>query len=203
MTTNTEVQQGGELPQDDVETLLTVFDMGLSFALCHRDFGDMRKAVKELQTDFTAIRAALAQSAASVPAQAVQQGIDTSTLTRYAPSRYGDIGDLEACYDGTYFLVSDVQDLSCAAPVPAASVPDAGQLLAREQRDAQTLATLLRKERERFEFLHSTNCDADGWEWGVARVHRAADGRIEYLWGVSDHADIDAIIAAAAPPNKP
>lgn len=44
---------------------------------------------------------------------------------------------------------------------------------------------------ERLHFLHSTNTDAEGWEWGVARV-RNVDGRVEYLWGLSDHSDIDA-----------
>ena len=51
-------------------------------------------------------------------------------------------------------------------------------------------------DAERLAFLHSTNGDADGWEWGVARVRRAADGRIEYLWGLSDHSDVDAAILA-------
>lgn len=69
-------------------------------------------------------------------------------------------------------------------------------LLEREMRDAQSLASLLRKERERFEFLHSTNKDAEGWEWGVARVRGGSDGRIEYLWGTSDHLDVDAAMAA-------
>lgn len=69
-------------------------------------------------------------------------------------------------------------------------------LLEREMRDAQSLASLLRKERERFEFLHSTNKDAEGWEWGVARVRGGSNGRIEYLWGASDHLDVDAAMAA-------
>lgn len=64
----------------------------------------------------------------------------------------------------------------------------------REQRDAQSLASLLKEERERFEFLHSTNCDAEGWEWGVARIHVNQYGEAEYLWGLSDHSDIDAEI---------
>jgi len=66
------------------------------------------------------------------------------------------------------------------------------QRLVREIGDSEALAKLLAKERARFEFLHSTNRDASGWEWGVARVRRAEDGRIEYLWGASDHSDIDA-----------
>lgn len=44
-------------PDSNLQTALTVFDMGLGFALCHRDFAEMRNAVKKLQQDFTAIRA--------------------------------------------------------------------------------------------------------------------------------------------------
>jgi len=51
------------VPDDDLQTALTVFDMGLGFALCHRDFGDMRNAVKKLQSDFIAIRALVAAPA--------------------------------------------------------------------------------------------------------------------------------------------
>lgn len=72
------------------------------------------------------------------------------------------------------------------------AVADAKRLLEREMRDAQTLASLLKQERERFEFLHSTNCDAEGWEWGVARIRVNQYGEVEYLWGLSDHSDIDA-----------
>lgn len=36
---------------------MTVFDMGLGFALCHRDFSATRDAVKKLQEDFKEIRA--------------------------------------------------------------------------------------------------------------------------------------------------
>lgn len=50
---------------------------------------------------------------------------------------------------------------------------------------------------ERLAFLHSTNKDAEGWEWGVVRI-RNVDGRIEYLWGLSDNSDIDAAIQAQA-----
>ncbi|HWW69681.1 MAG TPA: hypothetical protein VN089_07065 [Duganella sp.] len=84
-----------------------------------------------------------------------------------------------------------IQTALAAHPAPSSDAV----LLAREQRDAQSLASLLAKERARFEFLHSTNRDAEGWEWGVARV-RVVDGKVEYLWGASDHSDIDAIVAA-------
>lgn len=48
-------------PDSDLQTALTVFDMGIGFALCHRDFADMRNAVKKLQEDFTAIRSMVSQ----------------------------------------------------------------------------------------------------------------------------------------------
>jgi hypothetical protein len=48
---------------DELQALLTTFDMGLGFALCHRDFSDTRNAVKQLQRDFTEIRSALASQA--------------------------------------------------------------------------------------------------------------------------------------------
>lgn len=53
------------------------------------------------------------------------------------------------------------------------------------------------QDAARLAFLHSTNKDADGWEWGVVRL-RNVDGRVEYLWGLSDHSDIDAAIQAQA-----
>lgn len=49
-----EAAQPGEL-----QSLLTVFDMGLGFALCHRDFSETRNAIKKLQQDFTEIRIAI------------------------------------------------------------------------------------------------------------------------------------------------
>jgi hypothetical protein len=45
--------------------------------------------------------------------------------------------------------------------------------------------------------LHSTNKDAEGWEWGVARVRVNADSKIEYLWGASDHSDLDVAMLAS------
>lgn len=49
---------------EELDVALTVFDMGLGFALCHRDFGSIRAAVKKLQEDFTAIRKMIAPSPA-------------------------------------------------------------------------------------------------------------------------------------------
>lgn len=47
----------------DLQTALTVFDMGLGFALCHRDAADVRIAVKKLQSDFVSICAMIAARA--------------------------------------------------------------------------------------------------------------------------------------------
>lgn len=53
----------------------------------------------------------------------------------------------------------------------------------------------------RLAFLHSTNKDADGWEYFVARV-RWVDGKPELLWALSDHSDIDAAMAASTTTEK-
>lgn len=53
------VQQGDAEDAPELDALLTVFDIGLAFALCHRDFGDTRNAVKKLQQDFIVLRAAI------------------------------------------------------------------------------------------------------------------------------------------------
>jgi len=103
-----------------------------------------------------------------------------------------------------FALLALVRPRKCLELLEAADDSvDAMKALAREQRDAQGLASLLRRERQRFEFLHSSNTDADGWEWGVARVRLAESGRVEYLWGLSDHSDIDAAMSTqecALPP---
>lgn len=84
---------------------------------------------------------------------------------------------------------------SCGTAHSFLTMPDEAkrEFFARAVEDS----VLLKQFEERFEFLHSTNKDADGWEWGVARVRISADGKIEYLWGASDHSDLDAAIAAA------
>jgi hypothetical protein len=52
---------------------------------------------------------------------------------------------------------------------------------------------------ERMAFLHSTNKDADGYEFGIAKVKFDAAGKIEsFLWGLGDSSDLDAAIAAKA-----
>lgn len=58
----------------------------------------------------------------------------------------------------------------------------------------------LRKlSEERIAFLHSTNKDADGYEFGIAKVKFDAAGKIEsFLWGLGDNSDLDAAIASKA-----
>ena len=104
------------------------------------------------------------------------------------------------CKTGETQLYADVEQDEFAQYLKEGETPI--QRLMREIGDSEALARLLAKERARFEFLHSTNSDAAGWEWGVARVRRAADGRIEYLWGLSDHSDIDAAAQLAQSADK-
>lgn len=52
--------------------------------------------------------------------------------------------------------------------------------------------------KERLEWLHSGSgvTDADGYEWGVARVKFDSNGQCkEVLWTNSDHGDLDAEIS--------
>jgi hypothetical protein len=99
--------------------------------------------------------------------------------------------------DGYADALDDLRALLAAVPVPQeGDAVDAAALLERERRDAQSLASLLAKERARFRFLHTSNRDADGWEWGVARIRISDNGQVEYLWGATDHSDIDAARAA-------
>lgn len=97
-----------------------------------------------------------------------------------------------------------VSDAAPSEPVPQ-GVPEGWQdylrdgesplqRLQREIADSDSMASLLARERARFEFLHSNNKDADGWEWGVAKVRFDNSGKVEFLWGLSDHSDIDALI---------
>jgi len=74
--------------------------------------------------------------------------------------------------------------------------------LKREIKECHSLLNLLIKGRRRFEFLHSTNVDAEGWEWGVARIRVNEFGEAEYLWGLSDHSDIDAAAQLAQSADK-
>lgn len=92
----------------DLQTALTVFDMGLSFALCHKDFGATREAVKKLQADFDAIQAMLAAPAASlaVLTDAERLALVTSVLNHV-------VG-----------VVSSFGDVSCAAYLSTWHKPD-------------------------------------------------------------------------------
>ena len=74
--------------------------------------------------------------------------------------------------------------------------------LNREIADSNALTSLLANERRRLEFLHSVNKDAEGYEYGIAKVKFSESGQIEsFLWALSDGSDIDAALAAqpAAP----
>lgn len=53
---------------------------------------------------------------------------------------------------------------------------------------------------ERMTFLHSINKDADGYEYGIAKVKFSPSGQIEsFLWSLSDNSDLDAAIAQQSP----
>jgi hypothetical protein len=52
----------------------------------------------------------------------------------------------------------------------------------------------LEKDAERLAWLHTINIDrkdADGWEYGVAKVRFHSNGMTDVLWCLSDHSDID------------
>lgn len=50
-------------------------------------------------------------------------------------------------------------------------------------------------DTERLAFLHGTNSDAEGWEYGVCKAIFGPDGKVAaMLWTASDHSDIDALI---------
>ena len=53
---NTRAPATDVLLSDGLSTAIKVFDIGLGFALCHRDRDSMIEAVEKLQTDFTAVR---------------------------------------------------------------------------------------------------------------------------------------------------
>lgn len=67
-------EEGRALPDGELslDQLMKVFDMGLGFALCHRDFTDTRNAVKKLQEDFKVIQQRASQLA--LPAGPVPEG---------------------------------------------------------------------------------------------------------------------------------
>lgn len=58
-------------------------------------------------------------------------------------------------------------------------------------------------DTRRLAFLHSTNRDAQGYEWGVAAVKFDAHGKVaSCLWGLSDSSDIDKLMSAPTLPCK-
>jgi len=71
-------EEGQALPDGELslDQLMKVFDMGLGFALCHRDFTDTRNAVKKLQEDFKVIQQRASQLA--LPAGPVGEVIGAS-----------------------------------------------------------------------------------------------------------------------------
>ena len=64
----------------------------------------------------------------------------------------------------------------------------------------------LRKYEQRLNWLHQgggeTDRDAEGYEWGVARIKFDAHGQVTgALWTNSDHSDLDAEMERAKPLN--
>jgi len=74
--------QGDAVPvnSDALATMLTVFDMGLGFALCHHGFAETRNAIKDLQKDFTEIRIAVANATRQSSADAVDAARGNASL---------------------------------------------------------------------------------------------------------------------------
>lgn len=62
---------------------------------------------------------------------------------------------------------------------------------------AKDLANLCVEHERRFEFLHSTNMDASGYEWGIYRVKWDSGRAADVLQTLSDLSDLDAAIARA------
>lgn len=59
------------------------------------------------------------------------------------------------------------------------------------------------KDAARMAFLHSPNKDAEGYEYGIAKVRFTPDGRVEtFSWALSDSTDLDAAMAAAPSSEK-
>lgn len=53
------------------------------------------------------------------------------------------------------------------------------------------------KDAARLKWLHGTNEDANGYEYGVAKM-RYVECKTEWLWCLSDHSDIDAAMKEQA-----
>jgi len=55
--------------------------------------------------------------------------------------------------------------------------------------------SLTYSDSDRLNFLHTINCDTDGYAWGVARVKNNEAGQpMSVLWGLSDCSDLDAVM---------
>lgn len=133
------IQQEGAALDADLQTMLTVFDMGLGFALCHRDFSETRNAVKKLQLDFTEIRAALASQASKGAGvaddrremiDALIDGVDgrfrTALDSAYAPGSDAAKVARKRFYAATGALKRTVA-IALAAPSPAQAQPVEGK----------------------------------------------------------------------------
>jgi hypothetical protein len=56
----------------------------------------------------------------------------------------------------------------------------------------------------RMTFLHTTNKDSEGYEYGIAKVKHSPSGHIEsFLWALGDNSDLDAAMDAAPAKGKP
>lgn len=67
----------------------------------------------------------------------------------------------------------------------------------------QAMAAVIDKNDARWKFLHTTNKDAQGFEWAVMRV-KWENGRISEAWHTnSDLSDMDAEIARQVESQRP
>lgn len=176
------------------------------------------KAQRDCNLRFARARKALADSADTAPVQPVavpdvwiselvggiadelsyghgyRQGFNDCrakvlTMNRAAPAAQGDAKDAE---------LDRIKRLATCGTV------DSFLLLPEQDKRywfamAWQESGLRKLAEERIAFLHSTNKDADGYEFGIAKVKFDASGKIEsFLWGLGDNSDLDAAIAAKA-----
>jgi hypothetical protein len=111
-----------------------------------------------------------------------------SVLVEAVTDESGTEYRVKAIIEGTAlhsdWTTSEARAEESAAAIRAALPPTGGVQgdAAREVTDAERLA-----------FLHSSNQDPEGYEYGVCRV-KVTDGNVSYLWTASNHSDIDSII---------
>lgn len=90
--------------------------------------------------------------------------------------------------------VQRADDLGQAARIARSAI--AGVLGGAVHKSEPSTTVNAVSDAERLAFLHTPNEDAEGYEFGIARVKYGAFGSIEScLWTASDHSDIDAIIS--------